>query len=141
MAVDRLDARRPDIASRAQLRGGVRRLDVVACDESYDDPISPPVRAAARVITPGGRGRRVVGTLSPCLVDPDRWVEGGDDPALKALCRSCPRRWPCAMESLKTGGIEGMVAGVHVPKAGRGRGFALRQLQSLAAYAGYTSQP
>jgi WhiB family redox-sensing transcriptional regulator len=125
MAVDRFDARRTDTASRAQLRGGVRRLDVVACDQ---------------VITPGG-GRRVNGTLSPCLVDPDRWVEGGDDPALKALCRSCPRRWPCAMESLKTGGIEGMVAGVHVPKAGRGRGFALRQLQSLVAYAGYTSQP
>jgi len=126
MAVDRFDAPRANTASRAQLRGGVRRLDVVACDQ---------------VIPPGGRGRRVAGTLSPCLVDPDRWVEGGDDPALKALCRSCPRRWPCAMESLKIGGIEGMVAGVHVPKAGRGRGFALRQLQSLVAYAGYASPP
>jgi WhiB family redox-sensing transcriptional regulator len=80
-------------------------------------------------------------TISPCLADPDRWAEGGDDPELKALCRSCPRRWLCAKEALQTPGIEGMVAGVYVPQDGRARTFALRQLQSLAAYAGYAAQP
>jgi WhiB family redox-sensing transcriptional regulator len=80
-------------------------------------------------------------TVSPCLADPDRWAEGGDDPELKALCRSCPRRWLCAKEALQTPGIEGMVAGVYVPNDGRARAFALRQLQSLAAYAGYATQP
>jgi WhiB family redox-sensing transcriptional regulator len=34
-----------------------------------------------------------------------------------------------------------MVAGVYVPKEGRARHFAVRQLQSLAAYGGYASQP
>jgi WhiB family redox-sensing transcriptional regulator len=34
-----------------------------------------------------------------------------------------------------------MVAGVHVPKEGRPRHFALRQLQSLAAYGAHASQP
>ena len=89
----------------------------------------------------GDSGRRASPSTSPCVLDPDRWVDDGDDPALKALCRGCPRRWRCAKESLGTAGIEGMVAGVHVPKEGRGRSFALRQLQSLAAHAGYTSQP
>jgi WhiB family redox-sensing transcriptional regulator len=79
--------------------------------------------------------------VSPCLADPVRWDIGGDDPALKALCRGCPRRWRCAHEALDTPGIEGMVAGVHVPADGRGRAFALRQLQSLAAHAGYATQP
>ena len=80
-------------------------------------------------------------TLSPCLTDPERWFDGGDDPELKALCRGCPRRWICAKEALNTPGIEGVVAGVHLPKEGRARIFALRQLQSLAAYAGYATQP
>jgi WhiB family redox-sensing transcriptional regulator len=80
-------------------------------------------------------------TVSPCLADPDRWAEGGDDPELKALCRGCPRRWLCANEALQTPDIEGMVAGVYVPKDGRARAFALRQLQSLAAHAGYAAQP
>jgi WhiB family redox-sensing transcriptional regulator len=80
-------------------------------------------------------------TVSPCLADPDRWAEGGDDPELKALCRSCPRRWLCAKEALQTPAIEGMVAGVYVARDGRARAFALRQLQSLAAYAGYATQP
>jgi WhiB family transcriptional regulator, redox-sensing transcriptional regulator len=80
-------------------------------------------------------------TISPCIADPERWSTGGDDPALKALCRGCPRRWLCAKEALDTPGIEGMVAAVHVPTEGRGRKFALRQLQSLAAHAGYACQP
>jgi len=83
----------------------------------------------------------IVLTESPCLSDPDRWTEGGDDPSLKSLCRGCPRRFLCAKEALETPFIEGMVAGVHVPKEGRPRHFAMRQLQSLAAYGGYASQP
>jgi WhiB family redox-sensing transcriptional regulator len=75
------------------------------------------------------------------MADPDRWDVGGDDPELKALCRACPRRWRCAKEALHTPGVEGMVAGIHVVKDGRGRAFAMRQLQSLAAYGGYANQP
>jgi WhiB family redox-sensing transcriptional regulator len=80
-------------------------------------------------------------TCSPCLADPDRWSQGGDDPALRSLCRGCPRRFRCAKDALDTPGIEGVVAAVFVPKEGRQRTFALRQLQSLAAYGGYGSQP
>lgn len=85
--------------------------------------------------------RPAIETATPCVQNPDRWADGGNDPALKAICRTCPRRWVCAKEALHTPGIEGMIAGVHVPKEGRARTFALRQLQSLAAYAGYASQP
>lgn len=70
----------------------------------------------------------------PCLADPDRWAEGGNDPELKALCRGCPRRWMCAKEALQTPAAIGMWSGVHLPKDGRGRMFALRQLRSLVAY-------
>jgi WhiB family transcriptional regulator, redox-sensing transcriptional regulator len=77
----------------------------------------------------------VTHTTTPCATNPDRWADGGDDPALKALCRSCPRRWLCAKEALHTPAVEGMIAGVHVPKEGRTRAFALRPLQSLAAQA------
>lgn len=70
----------------------------------------------------------------PCLADPDRWAEGGNDPELKALCRGCPRRWVCAKEALETPAAVGMWSGVHLPKDGRGRMFALRQLRSLAAH-------
>ena len=80
-------------------------------------------------------------SITPCMADPDRWDAGGDDPQLKALCRGCPRRWLCAKEALRTPGIVGMVAGVHLPTEGRGRDFGMRQLQSLAAYGGYGSQP
>jgi len=80
-------------------------------------------------------------TLSPCVTDPDRWSSGGDDPQLKALCRGCPRRFRCAADALLTPGIEGMVAAVFIPHEGRGRTFALRQLQSLAAHAGLAEQP
>lgn len=79
--------------------------------------------------------------IPPCVQNPDRWADGGNDPTLKAICRRCPRRWLCAKEALRTPGIQGMIGGVHVPKEGRARTFAMRQLQSLAAYAGYTSQP
>lgn len=79
-------------------------------------------------------------TTSPCVADPDLpWAT--DDPQLKTLCRGCPRRFQCAKDALDTPGIEGMVAAVYVPKEGRGRTFALRQLQSLAAYAGLAEQP
>jgi WhiB family redox-sensing transcriptional regulator len=73
-------------------------------------------------------------SAAPCLEDADRWVDGGDDPELKALCRACPRRWPCAKEALKTPEAQGMWSGVNIPERGRGRAFALRQLRSLAAY-------
>ena len=73
----------------------------------------------------------------PCLADPDRWAEGGDDAELKALCRGCPRRWLCAKEALETPGAEGMWSGVNIPKDGRARKFALRQLRSLAAHGGF----
>jgi WhiB family redox-sensing transcriptional regulator len=75
-------------------------------------------------------------TSPPCLADPDRWAVGGDDPELKALCRACPRRWVCAQDALKTPGAEGMWSAVNIPKDGRGRAFALRQLRSLAAHGG-----
>ena len=77
-------------------------------------------------------------TATPCRSDPDRWAAGGDDPELKALCRGCHRRWLCAKEALETPGAEGMWSGVHIPSSGRPRTFALRQLRSLATYAGFT---
>lgn len=80
-------------------------------------------------------------TSPPCLQDPDRWCAGGDDPELKSLCRRCPRRWICANEALHTPGAHGMWSAVDIPKEGRGRTFAFRQLRSLAAHAGYISQP
>jgi WhiB family redox-sensing transcriptional regulator len=70
----------------------------------------------------------------PCLDDGDRWLDGGDDPELKALCRACPRRWRCAEEALGTPGAQGMWSGVHIPERGRGRTFAMRQLRSLVAH-------
>jgi WhiB family transcriptional regulator, redox-sensing transcriptional regulator len=72
----------------------------------------------------------------PCLDDGDRWLDGGDDPELKALCRACPRRWPCAKEALETPGAQGMWSGVNIPERGRGRTFAMRQLRSLVAHGG-----
>lgn len=80
---------------------------------------------------------RAVPMRPPCLADPDRWATGGEDAELKALCRACPRRWLCAKEALETPAAEGMWSAVHIPKAGRGRTFALRQLRSLAAHGGY----
>ncbi len=93
-------------------------------------------------ISPAGKERRLSPTsdmprtlsAAPCLDDADRWVDGGDDPELKALCRACPRRWLCAKEALKTPDAQGMWSGVNIPEGGRGRAFALRQLRSLAAH-------
>jgi hypothetical protein len=48
-----------------------------------------------------------------------------------------PPHWLCAREALKTPGAEGMWSGVNIPKDGRGRTFALRQLRSLAAHGGF----
>lgn len=74
---------------------------------------------------------------APCLADPDRWSEAGDDSELKALCRSCVRRWACAKDAVETPGAEGLWSGVFIPKVGRGRRFALGQLASLANHGGY----
>jgi WhiB family transcriptional regulator, redox-sensing transcriptional regulator len=80
---------------------------------------------------------------TPCLTDPDRWTECHPRQLaeLKSLCRGCPRRFLCAKEALDTPFIEGLVAGVFVPHEGRPRQFAMKQLQSLAAYGGLARQP
>jgi WhiB family redox-sensing transcriptional regulator len=76
--------------------------------------------------------------ISPCTQNPDRWANAtADDIEIKALCRGCPRRWRCAKEALETPGAQGMWSAVHIPKDGRGRVFALRQLRSLAAHGGF----
>lgn len=69
--------------------------------------------------------------LGACTRDPDRWALKADEGA-KELCRACPRRWLCAQEACRTPGAEGMWAGIFIPKSGRARQFALRQLRSLA---------
>jgi WhiB family transcriptional regulator, redox-sensing transcriptional regulator len=71
-----------------------------------------------------------------CARDPDRWTTDADEGA-KALCRECPRRWPCAQEACMTPGAEGVWAGIHIPESGRARRFALKQLRSLAELNGY----
>jgi WhiB family transcriptional regulator, redox-sensing transcriptional regulator len=74
--------------------------------------------------------------LGACTQDPDRWTTTPDAEA-KALCRACPRRWPCAREAVESPGAEGLWAGVVIPESGRPRAFALRQLRSLAERNGY----
>lgn len=74
--------------------------------------------------------------LGACTQDPDRWTSAPDAEAI-ALCRACPRRWPCAREAVESPGAEGLWGGVVIPEAGRGRAFALRQLRSLAERNGY----
>ena len=69
--------------------------------------------------------------LGACTQDPDRWAVTADEGA-KELCRACPRRWLCAQEACQTPGAEGLWAGIVIPKTGRARQFALRQLRSLA---------
>lgn len=76
----------------------------------------------------------------PCAKDPDRWTTSPDDGA-KALCRACPRRWLCARDACRTPGAEGLWAGVLIPGEGRGRRFALKQLDSLAARHGLPVGP
>ncbi len=75
--------------------------------------------------------------VGACTRDPDRWLTATDE-ATKAVCRACPRRWLCAKEACETPSAQGMWAGVHIPEAGRGRTFALKQLRSLAAHGGYS---
>ena len=74
--------------------------------------------------------------LGACSKDPDRWTTT-PDAAAKALCRACPRRWPCAREAVQSAGAEGLWARVVIPESGRPRAFALRQLRSLAERNGY----
>ena len=69
--------------------------------------------------------------LGACTQDPDRWAVTADEGA-KELCRVCPRRWLCAQEACQTPGAEGVWAGIFIPRTGRARQFALRQLRSLA---------
>lgn len=71
-----------------------------------------------------------------CTRDPDRWTTTADEGA-KALCRACPRRWPCAQDACKTPGAEGVWAGIRIPETGRARQFALKQLRSLAESNGF----
>ena len=70
-----------------------------------------------------------------CTRDPDRWTTIADEGA-KALCRTCPRRWPCAQEACQTPGAQGIWAGILIPEAGRSRQFALKKLRSLAEHNG-----
>jgi WhiB family transcriptional regulator, redox-sensing transcriptional regulator len=77
--------------------------------------------------------------IGACTRDPDRWMTATDD-RTKAVCRACPRRWLCAKEACEMPGVQGLWAGVHVPEAGRGRTFALKQLRSLAERGGYSVQ-
>jgi WhiB family redox-sensing transcriptional regulator len=80
--------------------------------------------------------RRSTVTPVVCTRDPDRWTTVTDEGA-KALCRACPRRWRCAQEACQTPGAEGVWAGILIPEGGRGRGFALKQLRSLAELNGF----
>jgi WhiB family transcriptional regulator, redox-sensing transcriptional regulator len=77
--------------------------------------------------------------LGACTTDPDRWTSNPDDEA-KALCRVCPRRWPCARDAVESPGAEGLWAGIVIPEDGRPRAFALRQLRSLAERNGYPTR-
>lgn len=82
-------------------------------------------------------------TETPCTADPDRWIEAGNDPALIAACRRCPRRLACARESQTIPQLQGVVAGVYIPPlkddAGqrypRARRRALDTLKVIATYA------
>jgi WhiB family transcriptional regulator, redox-sensing transcriptional regulator len=75
--------------------------------------------------------------IGECTRDPERWTTAADEDA-KAICRTCPRRWPCAREACELPRAEGLWAGIVIPEAGRGRTFALRQLRSLAERNGYS---
>lgn len=75
-----------------------------------------------------------------CASDPDRWTTAPDG-AARALCRACPRRWRCARDACEMPHAEGLWAGVVIPESGRGRGFALRQLRSLAEFGGFPVRP
>lgn len=74
--------------------------------------------------------------LVACTQDPDRWTSAPDEEA-KAMCRECPRRWPCARDACELLGAVGLWAGVVIPEAGRARAFALNQLRSMAERNGF----
>jgi len=78
----------------------------------------------------------VADQIGACTLDPERWMVA-NDAETKAICRACPRRWLCAKQAIEIPAAQGMWAGVHIPEAGRGRTFAMKQLRSLAAYGGY----
>ena len=78
--------------------------------------------------------------LGVCTTDPDRWTTAPDSEA-KALCRACPRRWPCARDAVQSPGAEGLWGGVVIPEGGRARTFALAQLRDLAERNGYPVRP
>ena len=49
---------------------------------------------------------------TPCAADPDRWLNSGNDPQVKALCRlQCPRRFACAAEALNIPYPQGISSG------------------------------
>jgi WhiB family redox-sensing transcriptional regulator len=99
----------------------------------------PPIDAPGRWQRPqrptSGGDRSTVA----CARDPERWTTSADEGA-KALCRACPRRWPCAQQACATPGAEGVWAGILIPAGGRGRQFALGQLRSLAEHHGLTAR-
>ena len=76
---------------------------------------------------------------APCTADPDRWGEGENDPALRALCRTCHRRFECANDALHTKNAEGIWSGIFIPsnRDWRGRNHAMMRLRSLATIGGY----
>ncbi|MDP9115679.1 MAG: WhiB family transcriptional regulator [Actinomycetota bacterium] len=76
---------------------------------------------------------------APCTLDPDRWAEGDNDPALRAACRGCFRRFDCARDALETRGAEGIWSGIFIPplRDWRGRNHALLRLRSLATIGGH----
>jgi WhiB family redox-sensing transcriptional regulator len=82
---------------------------------------------------------RVTPPKAPCTADPDRWADGDNDPALRAACRGCFRRFDCAKGALDTKGAEGIWSGIFIPpnRDWRGRNHALLRLQSLATIGGH----
>ena len=72
---------------------------------------------------------------TPCAADPDRWLNSGNDPQVKALCRlRCPRRFACAAEALNIPYPQGIWSGVYLDSnvQARSRATGLRQLASIA---------
>jgi WhiB family redox-sensing transcriptional regulator len=82
---------------------------------------------------------KVAPPTAPCTADPDRWADGENDPALRALCRGCYRRFDCAKDALNTRGAEGIWSGIFIPpnRDWRGRNHALLRLRSLATIGGH----
>jgi WhiB family transcriptional regulator, redox-sensing transcriptional regulator len=99
----------------------------------FDDQLCPEGVAMTVVME---RAEATDFQIGACTRDPDRWLTATDD-ATKAVCRACPRRWLCAKEACEMPAAQGMWAGVHIPEAGRGRSFALKQLRSLAEHGGH----